>query len=332
MIFLRKSFVGMSQDESHCGLGATWKKALSARLPSSPKNLSTLYLQTPRRGHDWEGLWGLLIWTLSSNLRTWWAGLFMGKRPPLNQDRRSFHYYEFTCRWSCKEISNRCRRTGLVGKKWSREEEFRWTKQLFLSIFDGCLSFVWILVMRWFGRCGQESPRSLLPLARWLALSREELSRFLSHYRMNENVASVLQVNSPWLPKKSYHSRTSVRPLYQSSLFGQLIKRETNAMLTELLNKQRIKNITAYSSSYRPMTVANICYQLVTIMWAIFTRFSAKLCGNRLKPIALIAWQSRQKMSKRLRWFVSGLFDWRQCLLIIFLSEHITEGQRRMEG
>ena len=39
---------------------------------------------------------------------------------------------------------------------------------------------------------------------------QEELSRFLSHYRMNENVASVLQVISRDY-QKSCHSRISVR-------------------------------------------------------------------------------------------------------------------------
>ena len=41
-------------------------------------------------------------------------------------------------------------------------------------------------------------------------------------------------------------------------------------------------------------------------MWAISTRFSVNSVENRLKPIAYKSWQSMQKMSKRLRRFVSA--------------------------
>ena len=74
-----------------------------------------------------------------------------------------------------------------------------------------------------------------------ISFIQEELSRFLSHYRMNENVASVLQVIS-----RDYQKELSLKDISQALFInpvylGQLIKRETNATFAELLNKQRIK-------------------------------------------------------------------------------------------
>ena len=48
---------------------------------------------------------------------------------------------------------------------------------------------------------------------------QEELSRFLSHYRMNENVASVLQVISRDYQKRAVAQGYQSGSLYQSSLF-----------------------------------------------------------------------------------------------------------------
>ena len=114
---------------------------------------------------------------------------------------------------------------------------------------------------------------------------QEELSRFLSHYRMNENVASVLQVIS-----RDYQKELSLKDISQALFInpvylGQLIKRETNATFAELLNKQRIKAAQQLLLSTND-SIEDICYKVGYSNVAISIRFSVNSVENRLKPIA----------------------------------------------
>ena len=75
--------------------------------------------------------------------------------------------------------------------------------------------------------------------------------------------------------------------------------------------------------SYRPMIVLKtFATRSVTVMLAISTRFSANSVGNRLKPIAYKSWQNMQKMSKRLRRFVSAFLFFILRSLYLDWNEH----------
>ena len=115
---------------------------------------------------------------------------------------------------------------------------------------------------------------------------QEELSRFLSHYRMNENVASVLQVIS-----RDYQKELSLKDISQGLFInpvylGQLIKRETNATFAELLNKQRIKAAQQLLLSTND-SIEDICYKVGYSNVGYFYKVFRKLCGKSPKTYRL---------------------------------------------
>ena len=113
---------------------------------------------------------------------------------------------------------------------------------------------------------------------------KQKLTHLFAQYRMNENVASVLEVIG-----HDYQKDLSLKDISKTSLsipvyLGQLIKRETNSTFAELLNKQRIK--AAQQLLCQPMTVLKMSVmQWATAMLDILKVFR-KLCGKSPRPTA----------------------------------------------
>ena len=111
---------------------------------------------------------------------------------------------------------------------------------------------------------------------------QEELSRFLSHYRMNENVASVLQVIS-----RDYQKELSLKDISQALFINPVyLGQETNATFAELLNKQRIKAAQQLLLSTND-SIEDICYKVGYSNVGYFYKVFRKLCGKSPKTYRL---------------------------------------------
>ena len=88
---------------------------------------------------------------------------------------------------------------------------------------------------------------------------KQKLTELFAQYRMNENVASVLEVIGRDYQKdlslKDISKELFINPVY----LGQLIKRETNSTFAELLNKQRIKAAQQLLLSTND-SIEDVCY------------------------------------------------------------------------
>ena len=212
--------------------------------------------------------------------------LFYGATP-LNQDEEVFHYYEPAYRvimqgniqqileeldWLEKMILEKTPKVSL-------------TKQLFIQF----LMDVFHLFEYLQGDDLADVVKKVQEAATFsemISFIQEELSRFLSHYRMNENVASVLQVIS-----RDYQKELSLKDISQALFInpvylGQLIKRETNATFAELLNKQRIKAAQQLLLSTND-SIEDICYKVGYSNVGYFYKVFRKLCGKSPKTYRL---------------------------------------------
>ena len=212
--------------------------------------------------------------------------LFYGATP-LNQDEEVFHYYEPAYRvimqgniqqileeldWLEKMILEKTPKVSL-------------TKQLFIQF----LMDVFHLFEYLQGDDLADVVKKVHDAATFsemIGFIQEELSRFLSHYRMNENVASVLQVIS-----RDYQKELSLKDISQGLFInpvylGQLIKRETNATFAELLNKQRIKAAQQLLLSTND-SIEDICYKVGYSNVGYFYKVFRKLCGKSPKTYRL---------------------------------------------
>lgn len=118
----------------------------------------------------------------------------------------------------------------------------------------------------------------------------EELSRYteqkltdlFAQYRMNENVATVLEVIGRDYKKelllKDISKELYINPVY----LGQLIKRETNSTFAELLNKQRIKAAQHLLLSTND-SIEDICYAVGYSNVGYFYKVFRKICGKSPK-------------------------------------------------
>ena len=206
---------------------------------------------------------------------------------PLNQDEEVFHYYEPAYRvimqgniqqileeldWLEKMILEKTPKVSL-------------TKQLFIQF----LMDVFHLFEYLQGDDLADVVKKVHDAATFsemIGFIQEELSRFLSHYRMNENVASVLQVIS-----RDYQKELSLKDISQALFInpvylGQLIKRETNATFAELLNKQRIKAAQQLLLSTND-SIEDICYKVGYSNVGYFYKVFRKLCGKSPKTYRL---------------------------------------------
>ena len=212
--------------------------------------------------------------------------LFYGATP-LNQDEEVFNYYEPAYRvimqgniqqileeldWLEKMILEKTPKVSL-------------TKQLFIQF----LMDVFHLFEYLQGDDLADVVKKVQEAATFgemISFIQEELSRFLSHYRMNENVASVLQVIS-----RDYQKELSLKDISQALFInpvylGQLIKRETNATFAELLNKQRIKAAQQLLLSTND-SIEDICYKVGYSNVGYFYKVFRKLCGKSPKTYRL---------------------------------------------
>ncbi|KXT83444.1 DNA-binding response regulator, AraC family [Streptococcus sp. DD11] len=115
-----------------------------------------------------------------------------------------------------------------------------------------------------------------------LAYIKLQLSSLFDQYRMNENVASVLEVIG-----RDYQKELSLKDisqeLYINSVYlGQLIKRETNSTFAELLNKQRIKAAQQLLLSTND-SIEDVCYAVGYSNVGYFYKVFRKLCGKSPK-------------------------------------------------
>ena len=111
---------------------------------------------------------------------------------------------------------------------------------------------------------------------------RNQLESFFSQYRMNNNVATVLEVIG-----RDYRKELSLKDiskdLYINPVYlGQLIKRETNSTFAELLNKQRIKAAQQLLLSTTE-SIEDICYEVGYSNVGYFYKVFRKLCGKSPK-------------------------------------------------
>lgn len=111
---------------------------------------------------------------------------------------------------------------------------------------------------------------------------RNQLENFFSQYRMNNNVATVLEVIG-----RDYRKELSLKDiskdLYINPVYlGQLIKRETNSTFAELLNKQRIKAAQQLLLSTAE-SIEDICYEVGYSNVGYFYKVFRKLCGKSPK-------------------------------------------------
>ena len=111
---------------------------------------------------------------------------------------------------------------------------------------------------------------------------RNQLESFFSQYRMNNNVATVLEVIGrdylKELSLKDISKDLYINPVY----LGQLIKRETNSTFAELLNKQRIKAAQQLLLS-TTKSIEDICYEVGYSNVGYFYKVFRKLCGKSPK-------------------------------------------------
>ncbi|KXT78963.1 response regulator transcription factor [Streptococcus sp. DD13] len=111
---------------------------------------------------------------------------------------------------------------------------------------------------------------------------RHKLTDVFTQYRMNENVAKVLEIIG-----KDYQKDLSLKDMSQELFInpvylGQLIKRETNSTFAELLNKQRIKAAQQLLLSTND-SIEDICYAVGYSNVGYFYKVFRKLCGKSPK-------------------------------------------------
>ncbi len=111
---------------------------------------------------------------------------------------------------------------------------------------------------------------------------KQKLTELFAQYRMNENVASVLEVIGRDYQKdlslKDISKELFINPVY----LGQLIKRETNSTFAELLNKQRIKAAQQLLLSTND-SIEDVCYAVGYSNVGYFYKVFRKLCGKSPK-------------------------------------------------
>lgn len=112
--------------------------------------------------------------------------------------------------------------------------------------------------------------------------TEQKLADLFSQYRMNENVATVLEVIGRDYKKelllKDISKELYINPVY----LGQLIKRETNSTFAELLNKQRIKAAQQLLLSTNE-SIEDICYGVGYSNVGYFYKVFRKICGKSPK-------------------------------------------------
>ncbi len=115
-----------------------------------------------------------------------------------------------------------------------------------------------------------------------LAYLKDQLSDLFAQYRMNENVANVLEVIGRDYQKdlslKDISKELYINPVY----LGQLIKRETNSTFAELLNKQRIKAAQQLLLAKND-SIEDVCYAVGYSNVGYFYKVFRKLCGKSPK-------------------------------------------------
>ncbi|AGK71942.1 response regulator [Streptococcus cristatus] len=115
-----------------------------------------------------------------------------------------------------------------------------------------------------------------------LAYMKDQLSDLFAQYRMNENVANVLEVIGRDYQKdlslKDISKELYINPVY----LGQLIKRETNSTFAELLNKQRIKAAQQLLLAKND-SIEDVCYAVGYSNVGYFYKVFRKLCGKSPK-------------------------------------------------
>ncbi len=111
---------------------------------------------------------------------------------------------------------------------------------------------------------------------------KAQLSDLFAQYRMNENVANVLEVIGRDYQKdlslKDISKELYINPVY----LGQLIKRETNSTFAELLNKQRIKAAQQLLLAKND-SIEDVCYAVGYSNVGYFYKVFRKLCGKSPK-------------------------------------------------
>ncbi|BAW16700.1 putative response regulator [Streptococcus intermedius] len=115
-----------------------------------------------------------------------------------------------------------------------------------------------------------------------LSYIKLQLQDLFAQYRMNENVASVLEVIGRDYQKdlslKDISKELYINPVY----LGQLIKRETDSTFAELLNKQRIKAAQQLLLSTND-SIEDVCYAVGYSNVGYFYKVFRKLCGKSPK-------------------------------------------------
>ena len=111
---------------------------------------------------------------------------------------------------------------------------------------------------------------------------KDQLSDLFAQYRMNENVANVLEgIGRDYqkdLSLKDISKELYINPVY----LGQLIKRETNSTFAELLNKQRIKAAQQLLLAKND-SIEDVCYAVGYSNVGYFYKVFRKLCGKSPK-------------------------------------------------
>lgn len=112
--------------------------------------------------------------------------------------------------------------------------------------------------------------------------TQAKLTALFDQYRMNENVATVLEIIGRDYKKelllKDISKELYINPVY----LGQLIKRETNSTFAELLNKQRIKAAQQLLLSTSD-SIEDICYGVGYSNVGYFYKVFRKICGKSPK-------------------------------------------------
>lgn len=112
--------------------------------------------------------------------------------------------------------------------------------------------------------------------------TEQQLTALFAQYRMNENVATVLEVIGRDY-KKELLLKDISKDLYINPVYlGQLIKRETNSTFAELLNKQRIKAAQQLLLSTND-SIEDICYAVGYSNVGYFYKVFRKICGKSPK-------------------------------------------------
>ena len=112
-----------------------------------------------------------------------------------------------------------------------------------------------------------------------MAVLQDELDQFIDHYQLSDHVQKVLDmIENDYqrdLTIKDVSERLYINPVY----LGQLIKRETGASFSELLNKKRIQ-IAGHLLLNSKESIEGICYAVgfsnVGYFYKVFRKFTGK--------------------------------------------------------